>query len=185
MTLDNLYRNTAVLLLIFSWFLAAGESRLSVEFEHLGVDQGLSHNSGLCIQQDSHGFIWIGTQNGLNRYDGYTFKKYFHEPNDSTSLSDSYINSLFLDSRGDIWVGTNKGGLNRYDRNNDRFQRFQNDPDEPNSIGEGSVTQIAEDANGTIWAAVISSGLFRFNRKNSDFYRIPNISETPGALRGQ
>ena len=185
MTLDNLYRNTAVLLLIFSWFLAAGESRLSVEFEHLGVDQGLSHNSGLCIQQDTHGFIWIGTQNGLNRYDGYTFKKYFHEPNDSTSLSDSYINSLFLDSRGDIWVGTNKGGLNRYDRNNDRFQRFQNYPDEPNSIGEGSVTQIAEDANGTIWVAVISSGLFRFNRKNGDFYRIPNISETPGGLRGQ
>lgn len=183
--MDNLYRNTAVLLLIFSWLLAAGENRLSVEFEHLGVDQGLSHNSGLCIQQDSHGFIWIGTQNGLNRYDGYTFKKYFHEPNDSASLSDSYINSLFLDSRGDIWVGTNKGGLNRYDRNNDRFQRFQNDPENPKSIGEGAIIGIAEDANNTIWAAVISSGLFRFNRKNGDFQRIPNNAETPGGLHGQ
>ena len=111
----------------------------SLEFKHLTIKEGLSHNSGLCFVQDDDGFLWIGTQSGLSRYDGYNFKNYLDNPGDSTSLSDSYINSLFIDHLGTIWVGTNQGGLNKFNRFNESFTSYHNNPDNPFSLGAGAV----------------------------------------------
>src|SRR5678816_3953460 len=84
-----------------------------VQFEHLTIENGLSQNAGLAIFQDSKGYLWIGTQDGLNRYDGYTFKIYKHDPEDPGSISHNSILAITEDRDGYLWVGTWGGGLNR------------------------------------------------------------------------
>src|SRR5574339_432614 len=85
-----------------------------VRFEHLSIEDGLSQNAGLDIFQDSRGYLWIGTQDGLNRYDGYGFKIFKHDPDDPTSLSHNSILAVAEDTKGYLWIGTWGGGLNRF-----------------------------------------------------------------------
>jgi ligand-binding sensor domain-containing protein len=88
------------------------------------VSAPLSHSQASCILQDSRGFLWVGTEDGLNWYDGYEFKVYRHNPDDSTSLLKNTIHSLFEDSRGVLWISTSNGGLQVYDREQDNFKRL-------------------------------------------------------------
>ncbi|NJM27007.1 MAG: hypothetical protein HC859_17580 [Bacteroidia bacterium] len=76
------------------------------QFAHIDVNQGLSHNHVTAIMKDRKGFLWVGTNSGLNRYDGYTFRVFRNDLRDSTSISNNYINSLFLDPDGRIWVNS-------------------------------------------------------------------------------
>jgi len=76
-----------------------------------------------CITQDSHGYIWIGTDYGLNKFDGYRFTHYLYQPNDSTSLRSNVVSCLFCDREGNLWVGTGKG-LERYDYGTDNFEHY-------------------------------------------------------------
>jgi hypothetical protein len=87
-----------------------------VRFERISVEQGLSQNTVSSILQDSRGFLWIGTSDGLNRYDGTGFKVYRHDPLNPTSLSHNVITALAEDEQGMLWIGTDGGGLNQYDR---------------------------------------------------------------------
>lgn len=82
--------------------------------------------SGLisCLCQDRQGFIWIGTEYGLNKFDGYHFTYYYHSQTDSTTVTDNDISSLYVDRDGTLWVGSSKG-LSRYNRETDNFQRYQ------------------------------------------------------------
>ncbi|MBK9600612.1 MAG: hypothetical protein IPO36_02035 [Anaerolineales bacterium] len=102
-----------------------------VRFEHLTIEDGLSQNAGLAIFQDSRGYLWIGTQDGLNRYDGYGFKIYKHDPDDPNSLSHNSILSMGEDKNGSLWIGTWGGGLNRYDPATETFTRYLTDPEAP------------------------------------------------------
>src|SRR5574343_192477 len=86
---------------------------LSLRFEHLGVEQGLTQETVTAILQDKQGYLWLGTQAGLNRYDGYRITAFKNTPNDSASLQDNYIQALYEDAQGAIWVGS-RGGLDRY-----------------------------------------------------------------------
>src|SRR5512135_3509324 len=83
-------------------------------FEHLTIEDGLSQNAGLAIFQDRKGYLWIGTQDGLNRYDGYNFKVYKHDPDNPKSISYNSILSIAEDRDGYLWIGTWGGGLNRF-----------------------------------------------------------------------
>ena len=85
-----------------------------IKFKHLNIDDGLSQNSITCMIRDDKGFMWLGTQDGLNKYDGYEFKIYKNDHSDTTSISDNYILCLLKDPNGFIWIGT-EGGLNKYD----------------------------------------------------------------------
>jgi ligand-binding sensor domain-containing protein len=86
-----------------------------IRFKHLRIEDGLSQSSVHAIAQDRIGFLWFGTEDGLNRYDGYTFTVYRHDPLDSFSISDNYITRLLTGRNGDLWIGTFNGGLNRYE----------------------------------------------------------------------
>ena len=108
------------LFLLYSLVLcltALGQTR------HFYTSEKLSSNLITCICQDKTGYIWIGTEYGLNRYDGYRFTNYLHDANDASSLLSNNITSLFLDNKGNLWVGTGIG-LVRYDEATGRFERI-------------------------------------------------------------
>ncbi len=92
------------------------------QFSHYGVSEGLSQSEILCIFQDSEGYMWFGTQNGLNKFDGYSFKRFFNDPDDTSTISSNWIFDIAEDPNGVLWIGT-KNGLNKYDKNTGRFSR--------------------------------------------------------------
>jgi ligand-binding sensor domain-containing protein len=123
----------------------------TLRFEHIGIEDGLSQSTVTSILQDRKGFLWFGTEDGLNRYDGYSFTVFKPDASDPTSLSDRWIQTLYEDRHGNIWVGTRLGGLNRFNPNNGQFTRYQHDPDDPDSLSSNKVNAIFEDAAGIIW----------------------------------
>ncbi|MDZ7291176.1 MAG: ATP-binding protein [candidate division KSB1 bacterium] len=120
--------------------------------DRIPSELGLSQNFITCLMQDHKGFLWVGTKDGLNRFDGYKFTVYQHDAYDSTSLSDSHITALLEDSNGRIWVGTQRG-LNLFDRRAEVFHRMLPDSANPNTIRHATISDnaIAEDAQGAIW----------------------------------
>ncbi len=110
------------------------------------------------------------TQDGLNRYDGYSFKVFRHDPNDSTSISYNFALRLFVDTNGNIWVGTSGGGLDRYDPKTNRFRRFVHEDNDPNSLSDNTVYRIYEDHHGVIWVAT-ANGLNQLDRETHTFRR--------------
>ncbi len=103
--------------------LATGGFSQQFVFSNYSINNGLSQSVVNCLFQDSKGFIWIGTQNGLNRFNGETFDVFSYSPSDSNSISDNWIYAIAEDSSGDLWIGT-KGGLNRYLRTQNKFERI-------------------------------------------------------------
>lgn len=154
--------------LLISWIAHSQEGHPS--FERISTQHGLSQVSVYAIVQDPQGFLWFGTEDGLNRYDGYTFTVYRHNPLDTTSLSNSWVECLYVDRSGELWIGTWGGGVNRYDRLRDRFLRFTSDPRDPESLSNNFIQTIFEDHSGTIWIGT-EKGLNRFDLTRGTFVR--------------
>lgn len=153
----------------------------AIRFETLNIEEGLSQSVVNAIVQDRQGFLWLGTQDGLNRYDGNTFKVYKPEPGNPNSLSDGWVTALFVDSDGFLWVGTHQGGLNRYDPHTGIFIRYLNSPSDPTSLPAGEVTIIYQDTVGVLWVGA-SRGLARFNSQTGSFTRFSNDPANPASL---
>ena len=146
-------------------------------FDHFNVIDGLSHPAVNVIVQDSSGFLWIGTQNGLNKYDGYNFTVYKSYEQQENGLTDNCIKALYVDKNGILWVGTATGGLLRYNRNTDMFECFMNDPKNPKSISSNSVYSINEADNGLLWIGTYGGGLNKFNPFTKEFTRFEHNSK--------
>lgn len=136
----------------------------------------MAHNTVYAIMQDREGFIWLGTKNGLNRYDGYSFKSYNINYNDSASLSNSWINVLFEDSRGNIWIGTEGGGVNCIIRKTGKIVKYSNILGDGNSLPNNYVYAITEDAQSNILIGT-NDGISildasQKNSKHSDMIRL-------------
>jgi len=144
----------------------SGERRL--EFEQFTVNDGLSQNFVTCILQDHQGFLWFGTRSGLNRYDGYTFKVYSFEAEDTTSISANAIQTIYEDKQGNLWVGTWFGGLNKYDRATDRFVRYSYDREALSGPTLNLTFPIQEDQSGMLWLGT-ADGLKRFDPQTGKF----------------
>jgi len=155
-------------ILLLMILLFAQNFAQDVNFKHLTSDNGLSQNYISSILQDKKGFMWFGTKDGLNRYDGYSFIVYQHDPFDTTTISANYITTLFEDSRGYIWVGTLNGGLNCYDRNTEIFHHIHYRSIGVENFNTNEIKSIAEDKTGNIWIATRNDGLFKIlpNHKN-------------------
>ena len=110
-----------ILSLYFLFSILISAQTRQIQFEHLSVKEGLSATTVLSILPDSRGFLWIGTYDGLNRYDGYSFTTFKHNANDSTTLSGNKIRAISEDSSGFIWIGTWSSGLNKYDREKEEY----------------------------------------------------------------
>ncbi|MDR2003571.1 MAG: response regulator [Prevotella sp.] len=130
-------------------------------FKKYQVEDGLSHNSSWCILQDSYGFMWFGTSDGLNRFDGRKFKVYRNDIQDSFSLGNNSVQALFEDKNRDIWIGTSSG-MYVYDRKGDRFRHFDKKTQYGVSIS-GEVRKIIKTSKGFIWIATLGQGLFIYN----------------------
>lgn len=116
------------------------------------VEDGLSQSSIWCMMQDSQGFMWFGTADGLNRFDGYTFKVYRHDARDSTSLRSNTVWSILEDQRGTIWVGTLRG-LHRFDRRREKFTYIADDSLYRSAHLTTIIYSLLEDGDGNIWVA--------------------------------
>jgi len=111
-------------------------------FTHLTTEDGLSQSTINDILQDSRGFLWFGTDDGLNRYDGYTFEVYKNIPGDQTSISSNIITGLIEDFESNIWIATNGGGLNKFDRRTERFERYRHNRNNSNSLSNDFITAL-------------------------------------------
>ena len=151
-------------------------------FVHISTADGLSHGMVLRIVQDDLGFMWFGTADGLNRYDGHTFKVYKNDPDDPGSISSDSIWALYVDRSGTLWVGTEGGGLNRFDRDADRFIHYLPDPDDPYSLSDDGVTVIYEDRSGVLWIGTATGGLNRFDRKTERFTHYRHDPDDPYSI---
>jgi len=160
----------------------------AVRFSHLTADNGLAENSVGAILQDQRGFIWIGTQGGLSRFDGYHFITYQHDPDDPTSLSHNYVQALFEDKAGTLWIATRGGGVDRFDPQTEIFTHYRHDPQNPNSLGGDVIFSIFQDSKGRFWfGGPPLSGLTLFDPQTNTFTRhIPTGPiKTPPPQAGQ
>ena len=176
--------------------------KVPYRFDHLTSQEGLSMGLVTALAQDGEGFIWVGTQNGLNRFDGYSVRTYFHERADDSSLSHSFVWALHRDQANRFWVGT-RDGLNKYDPNNDGFSRYMSGievksissrragglwigttkgmfiitDDEPKKIlpahVKGVIRSIYEDSYGRVWVCSEGNGLrYLLPDLNTDSYTL-------------
>ena len=140
-----------------------------LQFQHLTLDHGLSHNRVTAFTQDKYGLIWIGTNDGLNRFDGYQVDIYRNDRGDKSSLPDNSVRCLFTDTHGVVWIGTSNG-LACYDYRSKSFQSFFSDSIDENSLPFNNISAINEDANGILWIGT-NSGLCSFDIKSKRFKR--------------
>jgi len=130
-----------------------------VEFEHVSVEDGLSQSSVNVILQDSRGFMWFGTNDGLNRYDGYEMVSHHTDPLETYGIGHETVTALVEDQSGHLWIGT-RGGLDRLDLVSGGFEHFQHDEDDETSLADDVVLALEVDRQGALWIGT-SSGLDR------------------------
>jgi len=183
-----------IILLIFLFFLSIYDNlyahRDDIKFEHISVDQGLSNGTVYSILQDKKGFLWFGTSDGLNRFDGYKFVIYKHDPLNSLSISNNNAGNIFIDKSGIIWIGTWGGGLNKFDPETGQFTNYVPVPDDPTSISDDRVQSIFQDSSGTLWFGTYQNGLNKLvfskkegsNHKKEKFLVYKHDPDNPNSL---
>ena len=157
-----------ILLFLQAFCFIAFSQKQNINFEHLDINSGLSQNHVRCILQDRQGFMWFGTSDGLNKYDGYRFTIYKNNSKDSNSISNNFISGIIEDSKGVIWVATLGGGFNRFDKEKNRFIRFKNDPKNTNSVSSDRITNLSIDSDDNLWICT-QSGLNYFEPRKNRF----------------
>ncbi len=149
---------------------------------YVSLADGLSQSSVAEIYQDRLGIIWLGTQDGLNRYDGYTVSTFRPDPLDDSTISGKSVSAVVEDTRGRIWIGTDDKGLSRLDRNTGVFKRFRTDPRDSTSISSEVIFSLLVDSRGTVWVGTAGGGLNKYLGDGSGFERIavPDAERSAG-----
>jgi len=154
----------------------------NLKFDHLSVKQGLSHGNVSVVYQDRLGFIWLGTEDGLNLYNGYDFTIFRNIAGDSTSISANNVRAITEDGDGNLWIAT-QSGVNLYNRELNSFKQFRHDPYRPESISADDVGCILLDSENVMWFGT-SYGLNRYDPVTTNFKRYLSDASNPEALPG-
>ena len=128
----------------------------------------ISQNTILALFKDKYGLIWFGTQDGLNKYDGYRIVVYRHQSDNPTSLPANYINAVSDDDDGNLWIGTWVGGLSMYNRSKDSFINYKHNPSDQHSLSNNNINFIYKDKSSNLWIGT-ESGLNLFDKKTKQF----------------
>jgi len=152
----------------------------NLKFEHIGAEAGLSHSNILSIVQDSQGFMWFGTRDGLNKYDGYKFTVFKNNIDDSTSIVNDQINDLIEDKDGNIWIAT-FNGLDMFDWKQEKFTHYYNVKD-PVSNLSNAINAISLDHDGNIWLGTSGRGMSMFNKKTKKIITYLHDANNPNTI---
>ena len=161
---------------------ATAETGGPVELEHLSLEEGLSQSIVEAILQDRRGFLWLATEDGLNRWDGHRFTVFRNVAGDERSLSYNDLKCLSEGRDGAIWVGTFEGGLNRFDPATGQVTRFRHDPADPSSLPANIVRAVLPDRDGRVWVGTQGGGLARLDPAKGTFERFRHDAANPGSL---
>ena len=170
-----------LLALLLPGLLVAAPPPSEPWFEMLRVADGLPSSEVYALRQGNDGFIWIGTRDGLARYDGVDFRVWRHDPDDAASLASNDISALLIDRHGRVWCGGEASGLNQQLADGG-FRRYQHDAKNPASLSSDDLFAIVEDAAGVIWVGTYLGGLNRL-RDDGSFERIEHDAGNAGSLR--
>ncbi len=183
--MKQLTSSLSLLILLMTLLFTGGQplaATKNIAFARMSLKDGLSQAAVHAIAQDHNGYMWFGTQEGLNRYDGYRFTTFLQDPGDPNSLSHNWIYSLLVDRTGLLWVGTNGGGLNRFDPATAQFQQFNNDPQDADSLSNDRIRALFEDSSGNLWIGTDGGGLNRLDRTRETFHRFQQDPSNPASL---
>jgi len=140
-------------------------SQNNSSFSRISINEGLSQSTVRAILQDSEGYMWFGTQDGLNKYDGYNFTVYKNDLEDLNSLSNNEVTSIVEDDHGNLWIGTNGGGLNKFNKTTETFTHFKADNDKQSGISNDFIFSLHIDSKGFLWIGTVGGGLNIINLK--------------------
>ena len=149
----------------------------SLRFEKPKVDGEVFDEATRDMIIDQKGFLWLSTNNGLVRYDGYTLKRFQHDPNNLYSISGNRARAILEDSNGHLWIGTFGAGLNHFNPETEVFSHFLFD-----KFKEASIVHLYEDKLGNIWLSTVKHGLFKFEPKSGNYTHYLNIDDEPGSI---
>ena len=171
----NRFGRQITFLIIFLCFVCHLLAQVpSLYFDKLTNQNGLSNNKVNCILQDKRGFIWFGTDDGLNRYDGNNFTIFRNQPGNPYCVSGNMIMDLVEDQDGVLWIATADGGLTKYNYRlspREQFIQYKHLPADTNSIPVNMLNALLQDQQGNIWIATSGAGVLRFNRERETFTR--------------
>lgn len=174
-----------IILLHFVGFQVSGQE-FHNSFRRFNTQDGLSQNDIRSIFQDSDGFIWIGTHDGLNRFDGYSFKIYQKEIDNKNSLSSNLINNIAEDSKGNLWIGTDDEGIILFEKETQRFTAIRNTASQPNIITDNHINSMLIDSDDLIWVGS-TEGLniisYDYNTRDFVVEKVQSSKKQIGALR--
>lgn len=178
------FRLCIIAAILFTLAAELRGQRPPLYFERLTTENGLSHNKINCFLQDKRGFIWIGTEDGLNRYDGRTFTIFRNEPGNASSLSGNIVTDLIEDRDQRLWIATADGGITRYDHRlppAEQFKQYRHLPADSSSIPINIVNTLLYDEQGYLWLGTGGKGVWRFNTRTERFEQ-PTRKGTQGIL---
>ncbi len=170
----------SVLCVLLQAFALLAQPMDALQFERIGREQGLSEGGITALLQDSRGFLWVGTHNGLNRYDGYSFTVFRQEPNDSLSLASSSIRALVEDRVGNLWIAT-ANGLHYFHRHTGKFTRYQHNPNAKNTLPSNDITALALAPQGELWIGT-KRGVSVFDQRSGKFTTLRQHKKKPNSL---
>jgi ligand-binding sensor domain-containing protein len=155
---------------------------IELAFDRFSQVRGLGNRSVYSVAQDDNSFLWLGSQDGLLRFDGYELKIYKSNLRDRNSLADNNIRALAKDKQGNLWIATQGGGLDQFDQKKEHFTHYANDPNNPNSISGNAVWSVFVDKENRVWAGTFSDGLNVFDPKQKKFNRISSVRDPVMAI---
>lgn len=178
---QNQLLKLAICCLLLLFICTSRAQNRKLKFEYLTPNDGLSQAAVTKITEDKNGFMWFGTRNGLNRYDGYNFVKYYNDPKDTTSISGDLIECLYLDNSKNLWIGTNNG-FSLYDSKRDAFLNFRHHKSFPRIFVGLSINSIFEDSFGNFWIGSYGAGIAKWDRKTNTYTVYSNDPDNKNSI---